>query len=135
MNFENQKNLIEILKKLCQKESDILFTYLFGSFAYQNNIPESDIDIAVFLDEKKSSGFFQRRLDLISNFSQALKKEADVIILNNAPLFLKYVILNEGKLIIEKNPSKRIDFELKTTNEYFDFKPIIVKYEERILKV
>lgn len=134
-NNQNQGKLIEILKELCSKEGDILFAYLFGSFAYKNITSESDVDIAIYLDEKKSDDLFKRRLDLISKFSQALKKEADIIILNTAPLFLKYVILSEGKLIIEKNQSKRIDFELKTTNEYFDSKPIIEMYHKRLLNV
>lgn len=133
MKKQNQQNLIKDLKKILQKEKDILFCYLFGSLAYQNFIPKSDVDLAVYLDEKKCKDFFNKRLELISKITRALKKEADVVALNTAPLFLKYVILKEGKLIFERVRSKRIDFELKSFNEYFDFKPILEKYHEKLL--
>lgn len=127
-------NIIKTLKNFFSKEKDVLFCYLFGSFSYQNFNTESDIDIAVFLDEKKIKNFFQKRLELIAKLSRLLKKETDVIILNDQhSLFFKYVILKEGKLIFERNPEKRIDFELKTLNEYFDFKPYLEMYRRRIL--
>lgn len=132
MKKENQK-LINNLKKILRKEKGILFCYLFGSRAYQGFTPKSDIDIAVYLDEKKYEDFFEKRLELIFEISKNLKKEADVVILNTAPLILKYMIFNEGKLIFEKEKEKRMNFELKTMREYFDFKPILEKYYQRIL--
>ena len=134
MDLKTRK-ILKVLENLCRKEGDILFSYLFGSLAYENSIPESDVDIAVYLDKKKKRDFFERRLDLISKFSRVLKKEADIIILNEAPPFLKFVVLKEGKLFFDKSESKRIDFELKATNEYFDFQPIMKLYEQRLLKI
>lgn len=133
MERKNQEKIIKILKTTLQKEKEVLFCYLFGSFANQNSILKSDIDIAVYLDKEKCSDFFEKRLELISQTSKALKKETDVIILNTASPFLKYVILKEGKLILEKNKEQRINFELKTINEYFDFKPILEKYHQKLL--
>ena len=129
----NQKNLIKLLKKALLKKKEVLFCYLFGSRAYQNFIQKSDVDIAVFLDEKKTKDFFDERIELISQITQKLKKEVDVVVLNTAPPFLKYVVLKEGKLIFERNREKRIDFELKSFNEYFDFKPILEKYYQKLL--
>lgn len=128
-------SLMEILEKFFLKKKGVLFCYLFGSFAYQNFTSKSDIDIAVFLDKKGGRDFFERRLELIAELSKLLKREVDVIILNNLrSIFLKYVILKEGRLIFEKDRGKRIDFELKTLNEYFDFKPILKMYQQRMLK-
>lgn len=125
---KNKKKLAKIFVK-----NSVEFAYLFGSFAYQNLTPESDVDVGVYLNEKKAEKFFETRLNLISEISKILKKEADIIILNTASPFLKYVVLQEGKLIYEKNKSKRIDFELKATNEYFDYAPILKLYNQRIL--
>lgn len=128
-------SLMEILEKFFSQEKGVLFCYLFGSFAYKNFTSKSDIDIAVFLDKKKNRDFFEKRLELIAELSKLLKREADVIILNNLrSIFLRYVILKEGRLIFEKDRGKRIDFELKTLNEYFDFKPILKMYRQRMLK-
>ncbi|MDI6603153.1 MAG: nucleotidyltransferase domain-containing protein [Patescibacteria group bacterium] len=133
MRKKRQFNIAKILKNFFGKKKEVLFCYLFGSLAYQNFTKKSDVDLAVYLDEKKCKDFFEKRLELISQISPLLKKEADIVVLNTAPLFLKYVILQEGKLIFERDKGKRIDFELKIVNEYFDFKPILEKYRQRLL--
>lgn len=129
----NTKKIIEILKKISQKEEAILFCYLFGSRAYGKTIPKSDIDLAVYLNKEKCKEFFEKRLELIAKFSKKLKKETDVVILNTAPPFLRYVALKEGKLIFERDEGQRIDFELKALNEYFDFKPVLEMYNKHLL--
>jgi predicted nucleotidyltransferase len=37
-----------------QSQSDLQFAYLFGSFAKEKITPLSDVDIAVYLSDKKS---------------------------------------------------------------------------------
>jgi len=133
MRKQSQQNLIKLLKQILQKEKGVLFCYLFGSLAYQNFISKSDVDLAVYLDEKKCKDFSEKKLELISRVSKTLKKDADIVVLNSAPPFLKYVILKEGLLVFESDKEKRVDFELKAINEYFDFKPILEKYHERLL--
>ena len=130
----SEERLEELLKTVLFKEKDVLFCYLFGSRAYQNFNNQSDIDIAVFLDKKSTKDLFQKRLELIAVFSRALKKETDVVILNNLhSIFFKYVIMKEGKLIFEKSQEPRIEFELKTLKQYFDFMPILKMYRQRVL--
>ncbi|MBU3942600.1 nucleotidyltransferase domain-containing protein [Patescibacteria group bacterium] len=136
METKNQQKIQEIIKTLkpiFQKEKEVLFCYLFGSFANGNPISSSDIDIAVYLDDKKCLDFFEKRLELIPKISKLSGKQADITILNNASLFMKYVVLKEGKLIFERNCEKRIIFELKSTNEYFDFKPALEMYNKELL--
>lgn len=126
----------KILGKILHKERGVLFCYLFGSQATKNAVSESDVDLAVYFDQKLVKDFFEKRLELIAATSKALKKEADIVVLNTAPPFLRYVVLKEGELIFERNKrnkGKRIDFELKSINEYFDFKPVLEKYHQRLL--
>ena len=133
MKDENQQNLIKLSKKIFQEEEGVLFCYLFGSQVTKNLVPESDVDLAIYLDESKVKNFSDKRLELIAKISKVLKRETDVIVLNTVYPFLGYVILREGKLIFERNQAKRISFELKKLNEYFDFKPILEMYNERLL--
>ncbi len=133
MEKQDQQKIIKVAKDFLEEENGVLFCYLFGSLACQNHTSKSDVDLAIYLDKKKCPDFFKKRLDLIAQLSQKLGKEADVVILNTAPVFLKYVILKEGELILEKEEEKRFDFELKAMREYFDFKPIMEKYYERTL--
>lgn len=126
--------LINKLESFFKAKKEILFCYVFGSFTDGSFNAKSDVDVAVFLDKAKCNDFFEKRLELIAQLSRLLKKEVDVIILNtaNSPFF-KYVIIKEGKMIFTRFENKRIDFELRTINEYFDFKPVLEKYYQRIL--
>lgn len=127
------QEISQSLKKFFATEKGVLFCYLFGSMAYQKTTSKSDIDLALYLDDKKCKDFFEKRLELISQTSRILKKEVDIVILNTAPPFLKYVVLKEGKLIFSRDEGKRIDFELNVINDYFDFKPILEMYNQRLL--
>jgi len=131
--------LEEILKKLklaFLKDKDIIFAYLFGSAVSQKGFNlKSDVDIAVFLDEKRVQDNFEKRLKLMGATEKAISKETEVVILNDIQsIFFKFVILSEGKLIFERDHSLRLEFELKTIRDYFDFKPFIEKYNQAYLK-
>ena len=129
------ESLIEILKSFFSEEEKVLFCYLFGSFACQNFNSKSDVDLAVFLDEKKNKDFFKTRLELIANLSKLLKREADVVILNNAKSILfKYAILREGKLIFARDMEKMISFELRAMRDYYDFKPFSEEYNRAYIE-
>lgn len=115
------------------KEYGVEFAYVFGSVANRNTVSESDIDLAVYLNGKRAADFFDRRLALIAEISRKLKKEADIVVLNTAPLFLKYVVLREGQLIFDGNLAVRVDFELKVMNDYSDYEPVLKMYHRRLL--
>lgn len=129
------ENLKKTLEKFFSKKEEVLFCYLFGSFACQTSDLKSDVDVAVFLNEKKNEDFFETRLELIADLSKLLKREADVIILNttNSVLF-KYTILREGKLIFARDVEKMIDFELKATQDYYDFLPFSDEYNKAYIE-
>ncbi|HBO16479.1 MAG: putative nucleotidyltransferase [Candidatus Moranbacteria bacterium GW2011_GWE2_35_2-] len=114
----------------------VVFAYLFGSQATGKAIKNSDIDIAIMLskdiDAKKR---FDIRCKIISELSKIFKKETEVVILNDTKSILfKFVIIKEGKLIYAKDHGEKLEFELKTMNDYYDFAPFIEKYNEAYLK-
>lgn len=123
------------LKPLFKREKDILFAYLFGSAVQEKTNYESDVDLAVYLDEKKVDDLFKKRLSLIEKIQSILKKPTEVVILNEIKsIFFKFVIIKEGKVIFERDHGKRVDFELKTMQEYYDFQPFIKAYNKAYLE-
>jgi len=122
-----EKDISKIKDKLelvLGEEKGILFGYLFGSMASGKTNLESDIDLAFYLEEKEVKNFFKKRLFLIEKIQSLLKKRVEVIILNEVrSIFFKFVIIKEGKIILERDHAQRIDFELKTMQEYYDFRP------------
>ena len=76
-------------KDVLMKYEDIIFAYIFGSYAKGNIRKDSDIDIAIYL--KDSIGSY-KYLDMKMKLSEALKREVDLVILNNAIPLLRYEI-------------------------------------------
>jgi len=117
---ENIISLIPDAVLYLQSRKDVLFAYLFGSMAKGRNLPLSDIDIAVYLSIESGSGI--KKLEVLGGLIECLKTdELDLVILNNAPLILRRKILENHKIIVDKDPFLRYQYESLTNREYFDF--------------
>lgn len=132
MEYRDFPQIEKAVKETLRTQKGVLFGYLFGSMVTGNTRKGSDVDIAVYLSPEIKQRFFDIRLDLLEKFTRAFRREADVVILNTAAPFVKYVVLKEGKLIFERDQNARIDFELKALNEYFDYKPVLKQYRDRL---
>jgi predicted nucleotidyltransferase len=114
--------LLDNAKRYLGNNKAVKFAYLFGSYARGDSGPLSDIDLAVYLDNRID--FFSCRLHLLEEVSRQLKgKPCDLVVLNNADLSLQYEILRDGKIFIE-NRLKRIQFETRVIRDYLDFESI-----------
>ncbi|MBI2577749.1 MAG: nucleotidyltransferase domain-containing protein [Candidatus Wildermuthbacteria bacterium] len=132
MQEKSIENLKENIAKVLEEEEEVLFAYIFGSFVRGDAIGSSDIDIAVFLSPESHATFFEKRLELMEKLTRGLRRDADVIILNTSSPFLRYAVLKEGILTVNQDSKARLEFELRTMNEYFDYKPILKLYRERL---
>lgn len=104
------------------REYNVSFAYLFGSVAKGNANTKSDIDIAVYLAEMDKFKRFEIRCLLMGKLSLLLKKEVEVIILNDIRNnFLLNDILFEGKLIFEDTPNQRFAFETSKQHQVIDY--------------
>jgi predicted nucleotidyltransferase len=137
--YNNDMNQVETIQNqlgsFMKKEKSIVFSYIFGSVAQGTSNLESDVDLAVYLDEKKAGDIFKKRLFLIEKIQSILKKSTEVVVLNEIKsTFFKFVIIKEGKMIFERDPGQRVDFELRAMQEYYDFRPFLEKYNEAYLQ-
>jgi len=130
--MENEK--IDLINTVIQKDKCILKVYLFGSQLKSKANKYSDIDIAVLFDDKaKKKDYTDKQIALANSISEILNKEIDIIILNQASLFLKYHILKEGMKIYERPGRNEHNFEALAIMQYFDFLPIKNRIENGIL--
>ncbi|GAH22798.1 unnamed protein product [marine sediment metagenome] len=131
-NMFDKFNNIKI-KKIFSDENNILLAYLFGSQLRGKTGPLSDYDFAVFLSQKTSFPFkYKLKNKLLSVLNS---KQVDLVILNEAPIELKYKIIVTGKIIFQKNTIVRTEFEADTLNQYFDYLPVLRAQKKDILKV
>jgi len=121
-NKKIEHDLILLIKKLkadLRKDSSILFVYIFGSYGQNKSRPLSDIDIAVYLAENLD--VWTKKLELIERITKILKTdEVDLVICNEASLFLNFQVLKTGKLLFSNNEIQRIAFVRSVYNTYCD---------------
>jgi len=135
------------IKNIFAREKNILLAYLFGSQAAQaaqaaqkaqttaKTGPLSDYDFAVLLSQKPPFPFkYELKNKLVNTLNTKNTKQVDLVILNDAPLELKYKVIATGKIIYQKNPTTKIEFEADTLSRYFDYLPILRTQKEDILK-
>jgi predicted nucleotidyltransferase len=115
---KNIHQKINTLVGFFKEDPNIIFAYLFGGLLKDRVNPLSDVDIAVFLKDVKKSSY----LDLFCKITDILcSDEVDLIILNLSPLSLTGRILQNRKILIDKDPFLRHKYESLTLRKYFDF--------------
>lgn len=125
------------VKNVLKKVNFIKFAYIFGSKAEGRHGPMSDMDIAVWIDEEYNSGLnsIDAKLILLREFEKLKIYDVDIVILNKAPLILKFMA-QRGILLFEKEGAKdeRIKFEVNTRREFWDFIPRLKIWTEYMIE-
>lgn len=116
------KRVVEYFKS----RREVSALYIFGSFAREMESKESDIDIAVLIDEAKlrKRDFESLKKDYYAASPGFSIKPVDIVILNTASPFLRHQILKTGKILFDRNRKLRVRFSIRAITEYLDYKPI-----------
>lgn len=129
-----RKTLIQTLKKSLKKDKEILFAYLYGSYAADDVYPGSDIDIAVYLEPSDIKHYVKKQEELGTTLIIELHNDnIDLRILNALPFLLKYKVLKEGMPIFVKDESARVEFETATMIRFFELRPYLEEYNRMLL--
>ncbi len=108
-----KKEIIRTIKKLLEKNKNIKFAYLFGSFIKEEN-KYSDIDIGIYLSPLPDNVFVETS-ELKHIISRELRKkniilradDIDIVLLNLVSFKFLNRIFKEGVLILDKDPDFR----------------------------
>jgi hypothetical protein len=57
-----------------------------------------------------------------------LELPVQVVVLNRAPVDLVIRVLRDGKLLVDRDRSKRVRFEVRARKEHWDLEPILQRY-------
>lgn len=107
--------------------------YLFGSEARGEASKGSDLDVAILLREPHPATLEGGGFDLAAELEATLGRTVDLVILNGAPVDLVARVLRDGRLLLDRDPSARIRFEVQARNEYFDLLPYLRQYRAAAL--
>lgn len=106
----------------------IAAAYLFGSVARGTAGPRSDVDVGILYQEDPPLTLEGLGLRLEGDLESLLGKPVQVVVLNRAPVDLAIRVLRDGKLLVDRDRTKRIDFEVKTRFELWDLEPYLKMY-------
>jgi predicted nucleotidyltransferase len=122
-------SMVDQLIKLFESDENCLMAYLFGSHSKGKANKESDIDIAVYLKDFSNS----TTTDLWNRLEDLLKKNVDLIILNNARATIAWEAIC-GKKLLVRDQNLYIEFMLDVSQEAEDFRDFveeIYQYREK----
>ena len=122
-----------ILQRLTEFFSDhadtnLVTAWLFGSFGRGDDRPGSDVDVAVLYRRTPAATFNALPLRLEEETERLLQRTTQVVVLNRASADLRARVLRDGVLVLDRDRSFRIRFEIRTRNEWFDILPILREY-------
>ena len=131
--MRKKAELLEKITELLRKERQVLFAYLFGSFARNEFRKDSDIDIAVYVkDYKKLPLNFEQKLSL--KIEKRIGREVDIIVINDKPLSILSEILKHGKVIFSRDERERVRFETFMLGEIQYYNEVMKVFDEARLK-
>lgn len=98
----------------------VVLAYLFGSYAEGTATPKSDLDIAVLV-EGESGDLYESYRELFLAVREALGTERfDLLLLNGAPLSLKFEVVSHGRLIYCRDEDLLNEFEMDVIRKFQD---------------
>jgi predicted nucleotidyltransferase len=121
---DEKRPLIEQLAAALQNRDEVMFAYIYGSFA--EGLAFHDIDVGVYtleITEEESTNY---SLILGQMLSKELQVPVDIRVLNFAPVSFLYEVIR-GNLIFERNEEIRIRVVEQTIQRYLDLKPMILR--------
>ena len=116
------------LRASLSAREDVLSAYLFGSVARGTAAAASDVDVAVLLTADPPRTLDGLHLGLEDDLERVLGIPVQLVVLNRAPCDLVHRVLRDGILLLDRDPGKRIRFEVDARNRYFDLQPFLRRY-------
>jgi hypothetical protein len=120
--------IIPKLKEFFLLKDNIVFAYLFGSYAENKATRGSDIDIGIYLVGVEMDDFFRYKLRYKHELEEILKTSVDLIIMNTAPPLLNHEIFKNGIILKNNAPSVLSQFRMRNFYFYIDQMYIINRY-------
>lgn len=117
-------SLIEAVRESLEKNSDVVFAYVYGSQVEGRTGRFSDLDVAVYLKDTSHEKFMNLLACLPADI------EVDVRLLNDAPPLFRYNVVRKGRVIVVKDEEAHRGFLYDTLVSALELKDDISKLRE-----
>ena len=126
-------SLENIISEFFGSNPFIVSVDLFGSYAEGRATDKSDVDIAVLFEY----GHIPSPLDMIGkkeDLEDLIKKEVDLIVLNDSSPILGMQVAKNCKNILMKKPKIYADYQMRLFTDYAELKELRLPMEKGMLK-
>jgi predicted nucleotidyltransferase len=93
--------------------------YVYGSFARDEDWPDSDLDIAVLLPPEQR---VPDLLQLMGDISKRIHRDVDVVDLRRVGDVLRRDVLESGRILFESDPEKVLVWEASAMTRYAHYR-------------
>jgi uncharacterized protein YutE (UPF0331/DUF86 family)/predicted nucleotidyltransferase len=128
------KEKIERVKHYFLQRPDISMVFVFGSYAKDREIFESDFDLAIYFTprgrriEWLENQFFVEENQIWQDIEKILEIDTDLVVLNRARPTVAFEILKTGLPLVIKDRKVYLEFYLTVSREAEDFREFTKDY-------
>lgn len=121
--------IVEAIKEALGRHHEILFAFLYGSFASEQLF--RDIDVGLFVEESQAD--LLRSFAYESRLSEELEEAAhagfpvEVKVINDAPIPFCFQVIR-GELLFCRSEEELTRFMTSVSRRYLDFAPLRSRY-------
>lgn len=113
---------LQKIKNYFAKIKAVKLVYLYGSQATNQAKSDSDIDLAILVDEKKGDSL-DIQLQAMADLPSMLGKAVEVQNLLAVDVVFAHRVITEAELILARDKDEKVAYETYILRQYFDLKP------------
>ena len=132
--MERDPILAAVRDCLSNDGAGVLAAYVFGSVGRGEASDTSDVDVGVLLAGGRPRTLGGLPVEIQECLERAVGRRVDLVVLDGAPPDLLHRVLRDGVLVLDRDRTARIEFEIQARNAYFDLKPILDRYRRAALE-
>jgi hypothetical protein len=125
---EKDRIIREVSGYLVRCQEEIVAAYCHGSFLADFF---ADVDLGVLLYTASEEPVIYE-MSLENELEKLISYGVDIRVINEAPISFCQAVVR-GKVILDRDPSRRAEFESRVLREYFDFAPFRQRYLAEVL--
>lgn len=123
LSARDLERLREAATTVLQPIPEVVAAYLYGSAA--RGEPARDLDIAIlFRDELPPARDLERMAADLQRLGAPHGPEIDLRPLNRTAPRFRANVVREGRVLVDRDPRKRVEAEARALSEWLDFKPV-----------
>lgn len=124
--MDNQKEIldkktIKKIQEILAKQPKVIAAYLFGSAAWGQTHPKSDLDTGIVFEDEEGLSFGQLAsiMGIVDQAVPDFKVDVRPLVKKSSPLFV-FNVIKGGQPIYVKDEKARVRFEVAALKKFYD---------------